>query len=481
MESSLSNSVDPIFSGARLLVVDDQEPVRAFFVTALEPRGVDVITAEDGLEAKELLETRTFDAVISDVKMPRMDGMELLKYCIGYQPSVPVILLTAFGTIEKAVEAMRFGAFDYLAKPVLDIDQVDYVVRRALRHRRLLIENQQLRTALGERQILDRLVGPGPKMQRIFDIINTVARTQTTILVTGASGTGKELVARAIHFLSARANGPFVKVNCGALPEGLIESELFGHEKGAFTGALKTTKGRFETADGGTLLLDEIGELPLGLQPKMLRALQEREFERIGSPHPVKVDVRVVATTNVDLEKAVQQRRFREDLFYRLNVIPIKLPTLTERPEDIPVLAYHFLRRYARMHERPVERISQPAMNYLLHAPWPGNVRELENSIERAVVLCRGNQIELGDFFLMDEPPIEFAGTSVSVSMPVSFASDSDGLLTLAEIEKRHILATLEHFQGQRQRTADQLGISIRTLRNKLNEYRLGGIDSPAA
>lgn len=462
---------------AKILIVDDKELVREFFLAALTKRGYAVQAAVDGQAAAEMLDTEPFDLIISDVLMPRMGGMELLRHVLGHHPLVPVVMLTAFASVENAVEAMRTGAFDYIAKPVTDLAQLDIVLSRALGHRRLLVENQRLRQGLDWSGNSYPMVGPGPAMQRVFDHIARAAPTQATVLVTGASGTGKELVARALHNGSPRASGPFIQLNCAAVPEGLIESELFGHEKGSFTGAVKTTRGRFEAAHGGTLLLDEIGDMPLPLQAKLLRALQERQIERVGSTDPVSVDVRVVATTHRDLEKDVAAGRFRQDLFYRLNVLRIKMPSLAERPGDIPILTYHFLRRFARLHGRPVERISEQGMRYLLNSHWPGNVRELENAVERAVVMCRTEQVELTDFFMDESPPESEAALSrlVENSLPPIEQTPTGGSFTLAEIERRHILATLAAHNGHRLRTAEALGISIRTLRNKLNEYKMGG------
>jgi DNA-binding NtrC family response regulator len=465
--------VADIFTNARILVVDDEAIVREFFMEALTRREAETLTANDGVQARDLLESTPVDLVITDLKMPNMDGMKLLQHIMGCHPLVPVIILTAFGTVDNAVEAMRLGAFDYICKPITDLAQLELALSRALQHRRLLVENRQLLGELTHRYRFDRLVGSSPNMRRIFELLATVAPTPTTVLVQGDSGTGKELVARAIHFNSPRARAPFIKVNCAALPEGLMESELFGHEKGAFTGAIRTTQGKFEAAANGTLLLDEISELPLGLQAKMLRVLQEREIQRVGSNDSLRVDVRVIATTNVDLEKAVKENRFRQDLFYRLNVIPIKIPTLSKRREDIPMLSYHFLSRFNKLHGRKVEKISDEAMRYLASAPWPGNVRELENTIERAVVLCPGDQIELAHFFLTDEPPVlPVLPTAAAPSAP---SLTVGGMMTLYELEKQHILTTLKAYDGQRHRTAELLGISVRTLRNKLNEYRQAG------
>ena len=465
-----SQDIENTTACGKVLVVDDEELVRDFLKEALSRRGYQAHTCEDGAEAQQLLSSLTVDVVITDIRMPNIDGMELLRWILGNHPTTPVIMLTAYASVENAVEAMKTGAFDYMCKPVTDLKEIDLILARAMRHRRLLVENQLLRSELSGRYKFDQLVGPGQKMQHIFQLLETVAPTHATVLIRGASGTGKELVARAIHYNSPREKRPFIKVNCAALPEGLIESELFGHEKGAFTGAFRTTRGKIEAAHGGTLLLDEIGELPQGLQAKFLRVLQEREFQRVGSHETVKVDFRLIATTNVNLEKAVEKGEFREDLFYRLNVIPIKLPILADRQEDIPILAYHFLRRLAKVHCRKVDKISPEALNYLIQAPWHGNVRELENSIERAVVMCRGNQIELSDFFITGEPPPVIETTSFE-----AVESTSDITLPLAELEKRHILKTLRNQNGHRARTAETLGISIRTLRNKLNEYRKEG------
>lgn len=463
---------EDFLKGAHLLIADDEAIIRDFFVEALSRRGVKTVTCIDGVEAKEQLENSPFDVVITDLKMPRMDGMEVIRFILGCYPTTPVIMLTAHWSVEGAVEAMRAGAFDYLEKPLTDLNELDMVLGRALQYRRLLLENQSLKDELSERYSFDKLVGPGIKMQRIFELLATVAPTQATILIQGESGTGKELVARAIHYNSPRAKAPFIKVNCAALPDGLIESELFGHERGAFTGAIRTTRGKFEAANGGTLLLDEISEMPMGLQAKLLRILQEREFQRVGSTETVKVDVRLLTTTNIDIKKAVEEGRFRKDLYYRLNVIPINIPPLSERREDIPVLAYHFLRRFNRMHGKTADRISAEAMKYITNAPWQGNVRELENAVERAVVMSRGEQIELTDFFMTDEiPDIVIQSDAPVMELAVGRVQ------TIAEHEKQLILRTLSVNEGHRARTAEILGISIRTLRNKLNEYRRSGVN----
>lgn len=459
----------------KILVAEDQEIVRGFLRSALSKRGFEVVEAVDGQAAVEALNDGQFDLVLSDVKMPRMDGNELLRYILGHYPLTPVILLTAFASIENAVEAMRSGAFDYLPKPITDLDQLEFIVRRALSHRTLLLENYELRQKLIETSRMDLMVGGSAAMKNIFNIISRSSSTQANVLITGPTGTGKELVARAIHRTSPREAAPFVQINCAAVPESLIESELFGHKRGAFTGAFETTKGKFEAANGGTLLLDEIGDMPLMLQTKLLRAIQERVIERVGSTEQIKVDVRIIATTQVDLEKAIAEGKFRQDLFYRLNVIRIKMPTLAERQDDIPLLAHHFLQRYAKAYGRNIRKFSEAAYRYLMSAPWRGNVRELENAIERAVVMCDGDVI-LPEYLIEDitgQIPTNAGPQIVSLSEKVF--QEEVPLVKLAEVEKKHILATLQQLKGHRLKTAESLDISIRTLRNKLNQYRQEG------
>jgi len=456
-----------LFSTAKILVVDDEELIREFFLAALSKREIEVDVCSDGGQAMEALESGRYDLVITDLRMPKVDGMELLSWIIGKHPDTPVIMLTAYASLDGAVEAMRVGAFDYLPKPITNLNLLDLTLYRALQYRSLLNENQQLMGKLSERYSFDRMVGPSPQMQEMFEVLSMVAPTSATVLVQGPSGTGKELVARAIHYNSPRSKKPYIRVNCAAIPENLIESVLFGHEKGSFTGAIKSTRGKFQAANGGTLLLDEIGEMPISLQAKLLRVLQEKEFEPVGSNESVKVDFRLIATTNVDLEKAIEAGDFREDLYYRLNVIPITIPPLNERREDISVLAFHFLRQQTIIHGRKIERISQSAMQHMLQAPWRGNVRELENSIERAVVMCKGEELELHDFFIGKLHP-ESDIAPVPVTQIVDMSQKS-----LAQVEKEHIIKTLQSQGDHRARTAEMLQISIRTLRNKLNEYKL--------
>jgi DNA-binding NtrC family response regulator len=378
----------------------------------------------------------------------------------AHYPDTQVIMMTAYGTIENAVEAMRLGAFEYITKPFTS-GEIDLVIEKAFEHRRLLDENRYLRNELSNKYCFSSIVGQSKAMQEVFEILKVVAPNHSTVLIEGESGTGKELVARAIHYNSPRRDKPFIKINCAALPEGLIESELFGHEKGAYTHAFSRTRGKFEQANGGTILFDEIGEMAPGLQAKLLRVLQEREFERIGGQETIQVDVRVIATTNRNLQEEVDKNRFRPDLYYRLNVITIQLPPLSRRREDIPLLAQHFLERYCEEYSKNIKGITDEGLSYLARCDWPGNVRELANRIERAVVLCRGEYIDAGDLqaggraqpSAIDEYP-QIPGT------------------TLRDFEKWIILKTLNSQKYNRTKTAKLLNISIRTLRNKIKEYR---------
>ncbi len=455
-------------SGSRVLIVDDDKLVREYLEEALTRLGHQVSTAMDGQEGIEIIETDDFDLMFTDIKMPRLDGLGFLAQAVRRQPETPVIVLTAYGTIESAVEAMKKGAYDYLSKPI-DKDLLKLTVERALQKRRLVRENRALRSLVEQEQSIAAIVGTSEPLRQVVEMLEVIAPQPVDVLITGPSGTGKELVARALHWSSPRAEKPFIKMNCAALPEGLIESELFGHEKGAFTGAIKTRKGKFEAANGGTILLDEISEMPPGLQAKLLRVLQEREFDRVGSNDTISVDVRVVATTNKNLVQEVNEGRFREDLFFRLNVVPIYLPPLVKRPDDVPALISHFVDKYGRRYGREFEAIDDDAVDYLKAQPWPGNVRELENRIERAVVLAKDLVIHKSDVSL--ESP----------SYDVSPQADggSFGAVTVAELEKKHILQTLKELGFNRTKAAEQLGISIRTLRNKLNEYREQGEDIP--
>ena len=382
---------------ARVLIVDDEPDVVSNWARLLERDGYGCLTATDGERALALLEAERPDVVVTDLHMPRTDGMAVLRRAVEIDPDAVVVMITGHGTVPSAVEAMREGAFDYLLKPLPSNDALRLVVERGVEKRRLVEENRRLRESLSPQVGFDKLIGQSPAMLAVFDLVRKAARAEANILIQGESGTGKELVARAIHANSPRAPEVFVPVDCAALPEHLLESELFGHERGAFTGAERTKPGMFEVADRGTLFLDEVGELPLALQAKLLRALQEREIRRVGGTKLIPVDVRLVAATNRDLAESVRKREFREDLFYRVNVILIALPPLRERTGDVPLLAYHFLGRYGRNRERPLEGIDADALAVLEAYGWPGNIRELQNVVERACALADGPALRLRD------------------------------------------------------------------------------------
>jgi DNA-binding NtrC family response regulator len=452
---------------ARILVVDDQEMMRDSLAANLARDGHEVVATGDGAHAVARLEgPGRFDLLITDLKMPRMTGIELLAEAKRVRPDMPVVLMTAFATVQTAVEAMKLGAYDYIQKP-FDGDEIKHLVDRTLEHTRLIKENQALRS-LAEQQSAPRpLIGAGPSMGEVRKQIELVARSSATVLIRGESGTGKEVVARAIHQASDRRERPMLAVNCAALSENLLESELFGHEKGAFTGADKMRRGRFELADGGTLLLDEISEIAPALQAKLLRVLQENVFERVGSSVSQQVDVRVIATTNRDLEASVEEGKFRQDLFYRLNVVPIELPPLRQRAEDVPELCRHFLHQIARRDNSPFRHIEAEALRLLQRYDWPGNVRELQNIVERATIL-------------EPEPGVVRAATiepwlkSRNGGAVASAVEDLAGK-PLADIEKQVILSTLQQFKGHRIKTAGALGIGVRTLGMKLKRWKEDG------
>lgn len=442
-----------------ILVVDDDNLVNEFVTETLKRLNYSVSSATSGAEALEMIESRDFDLVLSDVRMPEMDGITLLEKIKAVTPDTVVVIVTAFGTVENAVNAMKKGAYDYILKP-FSPDALEIVVKRALEHRHLSVENRSLKAQIREKFSFDNIIGQNRRLRDIFDLIETAANSKATILLTGESGTGKELVAKAVHYNSPRRDNPFIRINCAALPESLIESELFGHEKGAFTGAINQTKGRFHLADQGSLLLDEISEMPIQLQSKLLRVLQESEFERVGSGTPIKVDVRIIATTNRDLMEEIKKGSFREDLYYRLNVINIEVPALRERKDDIPLLVEHFIEKFNREDDRQVSGITDKALNLLMQYPWPGNVRELENMVQRAVVTARDNIITHKDF----PHHLALGPTSASSDM----LADP---ITISEGEKILILKSLERNSGNRTKAAEELGITTRTLRNKLHEY----------
>ena len=491
---------------SRILVVDDKEMMRDSVATLLGRRGHGVVAASGGEQALEKLATRRPDVVVTDLQMPGMNGLELLEAIQQIDEGIPVIFMTAYGTIETAVRAMRSGAFDYVTKPFSG-EELELTVERAISHAGVLRENQVLKATVqsaGAAGGGTRMVGSGPRMVDLMDGLMLVAESHSTVLINGESGTGKEVAARLIHESSPRRDAPFLAVNCAALSPSLLESELFGHEKGAFTGADKMRKGRFELADGGTLLLDEISEMPLELQAKLLRVLQEQSFERVGSSRTQTVDVRVLATTNRNLELEVEAGRFRGDLFFRLNVLPFTMPPLRERAEDVGELASHFLGRVAAREGRDALRFSEDAMEVLRGYPWPGNVREFQNICERAAVLCRTECIEaslIAPWLAASEPSDANHGTPpvggvvvAAVPSPSDIASANeeavedalmgtdvsrmrrfmacDGRLTLADIEREAILATLEANRGHRQKSAHALGIGVRTLGMKLKKWK---------
>lgn len=442
----------------RVLVVDDEPMISNMLFEALNKKNYSVEVTDNGTQALNMLVRGQYDLLITDLYLPDVNGMEILKNAKKSEPDLGVIVITGHGSVESAVEAIKEGAYDYLTKG-FSLDEIELTVEKFFQYQRLLKENQQLRSELGSRYGIKNIIGNSVKIKRVFDIVETVAPTSATVLIQGASGTGKELVAKAIHHCSTRREQPFIKTNCAAIPDGLVESELFGHVKGAFTGAIRSTKGRFELADGGTLLLDEIAEVNPMLQAKLLRVLQEKEIEKVGDPAPIKVDVRIIATTNRDLKKEVERGNFREDLFYRLNVVPLVLPTLKERMEDVPVLVDHFVEKYSKENNRNIKKVDDEVIDLLIKHDWPGNVRELENTIERAVVLCKDGAIQKKHIYFENGHSNE-----VPTALPQG--------MTLRELEKRYILQTLNRLDGNRTQTADKLRISIRTLRNKLAEYR---------
>jgi len=451
---------------ARILVVDDERGVRTFCVDLLQRAGHVAEAADSGPAALALFGEHEFDVVLADINMPRMDGIELCRRMRDQRPDQIVILVTGYPSIENAVRGMKEGALDYVTKPFTP-DEIRLVVDRALKERDLQEENERLRREMRGQHGLDTIIGVSPSMLQLFDTARKVARSDTTVLVEGESGTGKELFARAIHVHSGRASQPFVTVNCGSLVGSLMESELFGHVKGAFTGAHVNKTGLVTVANRGTLFLDEIGEVALDLQPKLLRLLQEGEVKPVGGVETRKVDVRVVAATNRDLAGEVRGGRFREDLFYRLNVICLKLPPLRERPEDIPLLVDRFLRAYAAKARKEIQGISEAALAHLQQQPWPGNVRELQNSVERAVILTNNRVIDVEDIS-PTSTPVRPAGTPAVAAAPAPYPFEG---MTLEEVERRHIEQTMRSLAGQKTKVAEVLGINRTTLWKKLRLY----------
>jgi DNA-binding NtrC family response regulator len=458
-----------------LLIVDDEPDIQLVMSANLRKEGYEVDTAGDGMEAIRKIETHDYDVVIVDHQMPRMTGMELLaRLRNGAVPGrgladMPVILITAYGTIEMAVQAMKGGAYSYLTKPVR-YEELSLQVKNAVERRRLSREIENLRHEVEERYQFGNIIGRNPRMQEIFQIIRTVAETDATVLIHGESGTGKELIARAIHYNSRRKDRPFVVVSCSALPEALLESELFGHEKGAFTGAIRQRIGRFEMADGGTVFLDEIGEMSMPVQLKLLRVLQEREIERVGGNQTLKVDVRVIAATHRDLHAAMKERLFRQDLFYRLNVVPIKLPPLGERLDDVPLLAAHFLRKYCEKNQKQIKSFSPEALAALCSYTYPGNVRELENIIERAVIMEKGDTIQRMELGL--------AAASRRLLAQPQRAGDIEPFRKMKaefveRFEREYLSQLLRMYRGNLSRSAQHAGINIKNFHEKMARYGL--------
>ncbi len=446
-----------------VLVVDDEKNIREGLGKALELDGHNILLAADGKAALELVNNNDIDLIIADLKMPGLSGQELLKQVSSAYPTIPIIILTGHGTIETAVEAMRDGAFDFLTKPV-NLDRLSLLVKRALSNRKLVLEHRALKEEVEKIERRNRfanIIGKSPQMRKVLDIVDQVAPTKASVLVTGESGVGKELIADAIHNLSDRRDKAFIKVHCAALTESLLESELFGHEKGAFTGAIAMKRGRFELAHLGTILLDEIGEISPAVQIKILRVLQEKKFERVGGEETREVDVRIISATNRDLKKEIQEGNFREDLFYRLNVVNIHVPPLRERKEDISLLVAAFLKEFSEENGKDIEGIDPKAKSALYGYSWPGNIRELRNCIESAVVMAKGRVITM-----MDLPPTvaaESDGDYIKIEIGTS----------LADAEKRIIQGTLTNEKGNKSKTAEVLGIGRKTLHRKIQEYKL--------
>ncbi len=456
-----------------ILIVDDEPNYLIVLSELLREEGFDVFTAQSGEDALKIFRQSDIDLVITDMQMPRMDGFELLSALKSSNKDLPVIMITAFGEVEKAVAAMQAGAFNYVTKP-FNNDELVVNIKKAVEYYSLLRENRRLRDEVRDRYSFANIIGKNERMQQIYHIIEKVAPTSASVLITGESGTGKELVARAIHVYSDREKAPFISVNCAALPENLLESELFGHEKGAFTGAASLRKGRFELADTGTLFLDEIGEMSLPLQTKLLRILQERSFERVGGTKTLTIDVRIVTATNKDLKDEVDKGRFREDLYYRLNVLHIHLPPLRERLDDIPLLAAHFIAKFAKSLNRPGLEIATGALRFLMTLPWDGNVRELENSIERAAILGSGERIEIED--LQPEATgnfkkMQWEGLDIDFDRLIAAGVTLPEVLN--DIEEKMVRHALGRVNSVQARAAENLGITKSLLQYKMKKYGL--------
>lgn len=437
----------------KILVVDDEYSARDSLTKWFQVDGFQVDSAKDAYEALNKLKLKNFDIVLLDIKMPGMDGLELQDHIREIDPNIIVIIITAFASVDTAIRAIKAGAYDYVTKP-FDPDDLEHIIENAISQRKLAQENVQLRAQIEELVNFDEIIGETPKMKRVLELVRTVAQTDATVLIRGESGTGKELIARAVHFNSPRRNGPLISVNCGAFSESLLESELFGYEKGAFTGAAKQHKGKIEIAEGGTLFLDEIGDISPKTQLDLLRVLETKKLTRLGGEKEISVDFRLITATNRDLEEAIREGKFREDLYYRLNVFTIFLPPLRERTEDIPLLANHFLKKYAAAIHKSIESISPTAMDLLMNYPWPGNIRELENAIERAVVICQESRIEA------EHLPLQQTAKTFGFSQQA-----------LEAVEKDHIQRILQRTGWNVTQAAKILKIDRVTLYNKIKRY----------
>ncbi len=447
----------------RILLIDDEENFRHMLSVILKKRGYDVETVSNGIDGLKEIDTGSYDTVLCDIRMPQMDGLEFLKEAQKAGCESTIIMMSAYGTLDTAIEAMKLGAYDYISKPFKP-DEIILTLKKAEERERLRRENLFLKKEVQKEYSFENIISKNERMRQIFDTIRKVAKYKSTILIAGESGTGKELVAKAIHFNSDRSDHPFIPVNCGAIPENLLESELFGHTKGSFTNAIRTKKGLFEEADGGTMFLDEIGELPLQLQVKLLRVLQDGEIRRIGDSRSIKIDVRIIAATIKDLDKEVREGKFRDDLFYRLNVLPIKLPPLRDRKEDISILVDHFINKYSRELNKPIEGIIPEALNCLLNYNWNGNVRELENVIERAVVLTESDRIQVENLPIEIQKPKEESRLSLlNDELSIKKAS--------RYLEKDLIKKALNKTKGNHTHAAKLLEISHRALLYKIKEY----------
>ena len=446
---------------ATILIVDDEKNLREGIAEALQSPDRRIFLAENGFQAEEIIRTNAVDLVLSDLKMPSMNGLELLRRVQAISPTTIFIIMTAYGSVDTAVKAIKEGAYDYLTKPI-NIDQLELLLARALKSKELEAENIYLKEQLEKRFGLENMIGHSRAMENVFELIRQISPSNATILITGKSGTGKELVARAIHQQSPRKNKPFVPIHCAALSPSLLESELFGHEKGAFTGAINQKKGKFEIADGGTIFLDEVNEIPLEMQVKLLRFLEMREFERVGGNRLIQVDVRLLAASNSDLQVMVKEHRMREDLYFRLNVVKIELPPLRDRREDIPLLVHAFINEFSQVDRKKVTGITPEALGILQYYDWPGNVRELRNCIESMVVLAKKP--------ILNEDDIPAEIRRLQTDIPVFSSPDS---LNIKTMEKELIRGAIAQESGNKKRAAEQLGISRRTLYRKMEEYGL--------